>query len=183
MPVWSDMNGFPEGGFPVLANANDMICLGTQYLEPLRLNNYVMDILGNNRLAGALVIAGALTGVTSLTMNGALSGVSTISASGLATLSSDTPILFSGNNAVLRMSGLNSAIGSMLEKIKKGYFRDLFLENRPQVNDDFVALVSDIERAIAQIADGTYTIGIGGTQNGTITITDGVITNIQEAIA
>jgi hypothetical protein len=33
------------------------------------------------------------------------------------------------------------------------------------------------------VADGTYTVGIGGTQNGTITITDGIITAVQEAIA
>lgn len=32
------------------------------------------------------------------------------------------------------------------------------------------------------VADGTYTVGIGGTQNGTITITNGIITAIQQAI-
>lgn len=31
------------------------------------------------------------------------------------------------------------------------------------------------------VADGTYTVGIGGTQNGTITTINGVITVIQEA--
>jgi hypothetical protein len=34
----------------------------------------------------------------------------------------------------------------------------------------------------AAVADGTYTVGIGGTQNGTITIKDGVITAVQQAI-
>lgn len=149
MPVWSDMNGFPEGGFPVLANVNDMVTLGQPYLEPLRINNYMLDILGNNRLQGALVIAGTLTGVTSLTMNGALSGVSTISASGLATLSSDTPLLLSGANAILRMSGLNSSIGRALEKIGAAYFKKLFLDERPIVGENYVALVSDIVSAIA----------------------------------
>jgi len=31
------------------------------------------------------------------------------------------------------------------------------------------------------VANGTYTVGIGGTTNGTITIVGGVITAIQEA--
>jgi hypothetical protein len=33
----------------------------------------------------------------------------------------------------------------------------------------------------APVADGTYTVGIGGTTNGTITIKDGIITAVQEA--
>jgi len=33
----------------------------------------------------------------------------------------------------------------------------------------------------APYADGTYTVGIGVTQNGTITIQSGVITHVQEA--
>lgn len=37
--------------------------------------------------------------------------------------------------------------------------------------------------SISPVADGTYTMGIGGTQNGTITIVNGVITAVQEAIA
>jgi len=32
------------------------------------------------------------------------------------------------------------------------------------------------------VADGTYTVGIGTTQNGTITIVNGLITAIQQAI-
>lgn len=182
MAVWSDMNGFPEGGFPVLANDNDMICLNQLYLNPLKLNQYIIDVLGNNRLAGALVIAGALTGVTSLTMNGALSGVSTISASGLTTLSSDTPILLSGQNATLRMSGLNSSIGSILEKIKNMFVKKIITDERPVVGEDVVALVSDIQSKFApSVPNGTYRLGIGST-DGTITITDGIITSIQEII-
>ncbi|MGV8131624.1 MAG: hypothetical protein ACP5N7_06010, partial [Candidatus Pacearchaeota archaeon] len=124
MAVWSDMNGFPEGGFPVLANDNDMICLNQLYLNPLKLNQYIIDVLGNNRLAGALVIAGALTGVTSLTMNGALSGVTTIGANNTVTLSHNTaPLTLSGQNAALLLSGLNASIGSILTKVPKGYFK------------------------------------------------------------
>lgn len=33
------------------------------------------------------------------------------------------------------------------------------------------------------VADGTYTTGIGGTTNGTITIKDGIITAVQQAVA
>lgn len=181
MAVWSDMNGFPEGGFPVLANANDMITLGQTYLEPLRLNNYMIDVLGNNRLAGALVIAGALTGVTSLTMNGALSGVTTIGANNTATLSHDTaPLTISGVNATVILSGLNSTIGSVLQKVPKGFFKNLVLDNRPIVGEDTVALVSDMIPLKNTIADGTYTVGLGSSTNGTITITNGVITAIQQ---
>lgn len=32
------------------------------------------------------------------------------------------------------------------------------------------------------VADGTYTVGLGGSQDGTITITNGVITAVQEAM-
>jgi len=35
----------------------------------------------------------------------------------------------------------------------------------------------------APVADGTYTMGLGGTTNGTITVKDGIITAIQEAVA
>lgn len=191
MAVWSDMNGFPEGGFPVLANANDMITLGNLYLEPLRANNYIIDVLGNNRLAGALTIAGALTGCAGIAAGGAISGVTTIAANNTVTLSSATaPLTLSGASAVLNMSGenanilmsgLNSSIGTILQKIKKVFIKSLFLDERPKVGEDEVALISDFRRLIAQVADGTYTVGIGTSTNGTITITNGVITAIQQA--
>lgn len=186
MPVWSDMNGFPEGGFPVLANANDMITLNQLYLEPLRINQYQIDVLGNNRLAGALVIAGALSGVTSLSMGGALSGVTTIGASGLATLSSDTPLLLSGANAILRMSGFNSSIGSALEKIGKAYFKNLILDNRPIVGDDYVALVSDIASVIATHTSSHAPSDADNTQNailnGTSINGEGINANTKVAL-
>lgn len=147
MAVWSDMNGFPEGGFPVLANANDMITLGQVYLEPLRFNQYVIDVLGNNRLAGALVIAGALSGVTSLSMGGALSGVTTIGANNTVTLSHATaPLTLSGANANINMTGFNSSIGTILNKVKNIFAKKITLEERPVVGDDIVALVSDFEQ-------------------------------------
>jgi hypothetical protein len=35
----------------------------------------------------------------------------------------------------------------------------------------------------AAVADGTYTLGLGGTTNGTITIKDGIITAVQQCVA
>ena len=147
MAVWSDMNGFPEGGFPVLANANDMITLGNLYLEPLRLNNYVIDVLGNNRLAGALVIAGALTGCAGVAVGGALSGVTTMAANNTVTLSHATaPLTLSGANANINMTGFNSSIGTILDKVKNIFAKKITLDERPVVGDDIVALVSDFEQ-------------------------------------
>lgn len=184
MAVWSDMNGFPEGGFPILANDNDMICLNTLYSNPLKAAQYIIDVSGNNRLAGALIIAGALSGVTSLGMNGALSGVTTIAANNTATLSHDTaPLVLSGQNAALLMTGLNTAIGSILQKIKTGFFKYLVLDNRPVVGQDEVALRGDIEQKFSNsVPDGTYSLGLGAT-TGQITINKGVITAIQEVSA
>ena len=92
MAVYSDINGFPEAGFPVLSDVSDRVCLNTLYWNPLKEAGLILDVVGNNRLAGNLSLAGMLSGVTSITMNGALSGVSTISASGTATLTSSNPL-------------------------------------------------------------------------------------------
>ena len=171
MPVWSDMNGFPEGGFPVLANANDMITLGNLYLEPLRSNNYIIDVTGNNRLAGALTINGALSGCAGIAVGGAITGATTIAANNTVTLSSATaPLTLSGTNAVVNisgenanilMSGFNSSIGNILQKVKKVFIKTLYLDERPIVGEDVVALVSDLrirsyERhvQISAVADG-----------------------------
>ena len=104
MAVWSDMNGFPEGGFPVLANANDMITLGQVYLEPLRSNNYVIDVLGNNRLAGALTIAGALTGCA-----------------GIAADPTAFPIVLPAGYKILATVGTTVASGYMMSAIGGTY--------------------------------------------------------------
>jgi hypothetical protein len=149
MPLYSDANGFPEAGFPVLSNESDKIVLNTLYPVPQRYLNYTMDIVGDNRLSGALVIAGAMSGVTSLSMSGALSGVTTLGASGLVTLSSDTaPLSLTGTNAVLNISGANASIGTVLSRVNKAYFKNLDIQNRPTINngEDDVALMSDLRR-------------------------------------
>jgi len=155
MAVYSDMNGFPESGFPVLANENDMICLNTLNLNPLKANNYQIDVLGNCRFSGAVVMGGALSGVTSLSMGGALSGVTTIGANNTVTLSSATaPLTLSGasavlsmtgENAVFSMTGLSASIGTLLQRIRRAFFTDLEVTNVPTVSGEPVALISDLQ--------------------------------------
>ena len=153
MPLFSDTNGFPESGFPVLTNESDKLVLNTLYTVPQRYLNYTMDVVGDNRLSGALVINGALSGVSSLSMNGALSGVTTIDASGTTTLSSATaPLTLSGatavfsmtgTDAVFSMSGNRASVGTQFQRINKAWLKDLDLINRPTVGEDVVALLGD----------------------------------------
>jgi len=136
---YSDMNGFPESGFPVLADFNDRIVLNALYSAPARIDGYILDLLGNSRLLGALVLSGAMSGVTSISMNGALSGASTIAASGNVTLSAGNLLLTAGN---IKMIG---EISDNLARVKKLWLKDLDLVNRPTIGEDFVALLSDLQ--------------------------------------
>lgn len=148
-------------------------------------------VSGNSRLLGTLTINGALSGCAGIAAGGAITGATTIAANNTVTLSSATaPLTLSGANAVVTMSGenanilmsgLNSSIGTVLQKVKNIFAKKITLDERPIVGEDVVALISDFRRIIAQIADGTYTVGIGTSTNGTITITNGVITAIQQA--
>ena len=149
MAAYSDINGFPESGFPVLSDVSDRVCLNTLYWNPLKEAGFILDIVGNNRLAGNLSLAGMLSGVTSITMNGALSGVSTITANGTATLTSSNPLSLTDVNANIRMPGLNSSIGSILERVNKGYFKNIDVANTLTVNGDDVALIGDIKRYVS----------------------------------
>ena len=75
---------------------------------------------------GTQDVAGALTGVTSITMNGALSGVTTLGVSGAATLGSTLSV--AGNTTLsgtLGVSGLASLAGGLkLTTTKKIWFDD-----------------------------------------------------------
>ena len=169
MPIYSDMNGFPESGFPILSDVSDRLCLNTLYANPVKELNLILDIIGNNRLLGALILGGALSGVTSLTMGGALAGVTSLSASGTATLTSDAPIVLNGQNAVLNMPGLNSALGTILTRINKAWLNNLDVKNRPTVGEDIVALISDL---IPYLKDGYTNLTpmpekVGGAEVGT----------------
>lgn len=169
MAAYSDINGFPEAGFPVLSDVSDRVCLNTLYANPVKELNLILDIIGNNRLLGALILGGALSGVTSLTMGGALAGVTSLSASGTATLTSDAPIVLNGQNAVLNMPGLNSALGTVLTRINKAWLNNLDVKNRPTVGEDIVALISDL---IPYLKDGYTNLipmpeKVGGAEVGT----------------
>jgi len=144
--LFSDMNGLPESGFPVLANEGDRIVLNTLHGIPMRQLAYILDVLGNNRLLGSLLIAGDLTGVANLTASG------TISATGLSL----TGNILTNGNVTLSVGDLfflgtgnistKGNIGDILARVKKIYATDLNLINRPTVgNEDWVALVSDLQ--------------------------------------
>jgi uncharacterized Zn ribbon protein len=47
------------------------------------------------------------------------------------------------------MPGLNSSIGSVLERVYKGYFKNLDVANTLTVNGDDVALIGDIKRYVS----------------------------------
>ena len=77
-------------------------------------------------------------------------------------------------------------------KIYLGADKDEYLEYDPTLDGIQTAgifkasEVRAIHKAVdgtAPVSDGTYTVGIGGTTNGTITIKDGIITAVQEAVA
>jgi hypothetical protein len=138
--IYSDMNGFPESGFPVLADFEDRIILNTLYGVPLKHLGYKIDVVGNSRLLGALVISGGLSGVTTLGIGGALTGATTIGASGIVTLSGGNLVMTTGS--ILMATG---EIGSVLARIKKAWLQDLYIKNRPICGEeDAVALLSDL---------------------------------------
>lgn len=118
MTIRSDMMSFPEMGMPVLSDLSDRVALNTLYKTPLKPAALVLDIIGANRLLGALTISGALSGVTSLSMGGALSGVTTLAMSG--------------------------DLGSIMARASKGWFKNLEVKYTPTVDGELVALLSDI---------------------------------------
>ena len=146
MPIYSDINGFPESGFPVLSNESDYLVLNTLYSVPQKYLGYVMDVSGNNRLLGNLVLGGTLTGVSSLTMAGALSGVTTLAASSTVTLSSTTaPLTISGANAVIDISGIEAvlkltgeraSIGTQFQRVNNGWFKNLDIVKIKEMNEE-----------------------------------------------
>jgi len=123
----SDMFGFPRSGMPILKDEGDRFCLNTLYDRPLKANGYVFDIVGANRLLGLLEIKGSILGVTSLTMNGLLRGVTSLTMSGDLLLS-------------------QGEIGNILERVKKGWFKNLDIQNELLVNGDPVVQIADLHR-------------------------------------
>jgi hypothetical protein len=142
MAVFSDMNGFPEGGFPVLANDNDMISLNNLYWNPLKLSGFIVDVNGAVRLGA--VTCGAIT-AAGVAAGGAISGATTIAANNTVTLSHDTsPLTISGTNAILSITGWNASIGTLLQRVRRAFFTDLEVKNTPTVDGEPVALIRDL---------------------------------------
>jgi len=166
MALYSDTNGFPESGFPILADAEDRIALNTLYYNPLKHLGYKIDVVGNVRFLGTLTIGGALSGVLGLSMSGALSGVTTLGANNTVTLSHDTaPLTISGTNAVVLITGINASLGTNLQRVRRGFFKDLEITNTPTVNGDPVALTADLARKQDRIITKTTTgdgVGVEG---------------------
>ena len=61
-------------------------------------------------------------------------------------------------------------------------FDNLYIQLNSKLAE-IIAVLEAPEPEVAHVADGTYTVGIGGTTNGTITVVNGIITAIQEAVA
>jgi hypothetical protein len=133
MPLYTDINSFPEAGFPVLSDQMDRIVLNALYINPLRAAGFIIDVVGANRLLGALTLGGAVTGVTNITMAGTLATVTNLTMSG-------TLAMGSGDIATL------GSIGTIVARVKKAWLKDLEVTNTPTVQGEPVALSSDIWR-------------------------------------
>jgi hypothetical protein len=144
------MNGFPESGFPVLANDGDMVCLNTLYWNPLKQDGFLLDVNGKVRF-GAVTAVGVAAG-------GAISGATTIAANNTVTLSSATaPLTLSGASAVLSitgqdatliMTGMNASIGTNLSRVKKAFFNYLDVTEVPTVRGEPMVLLMDLARYV-----------------------------------
>ena len=162
MALYTDTNGFPEGGFPVLSDVQDNLILNTLYQVPQKYLNYRMDVVGDNRLLGNLVIGGTLTGVSSLTMAGALSGVTTLGASSTVTLNSDTaPLTLSGTNAVLSITGSNASIGTILQPVNTAWFKNLNINNTPLVNGDPLVTTANLQAVAVPYSNAHSDVNLG----------------------
>jgi hypothetical protein len=129
MVIYSDMGSFPESGMPVLRNNCGDICINTLYSKPLKQSGFIIDVVGANRLFGALTLSGALTGVTNITMAGTLATVTNLTMSGTLAM---------GSGSLLTLGD----IGSLLSRINKGWFKNLEITNIPTINgDSLLALV------------------------------------------
>lgn len=60
------MQSFPRSGMPTLKDDGDRFCLNTLYDRPLKTAGFVIDVIGANRLLGALTLGGDITGASSI---------------------------------------------------------------------------------------------------------------------
>jgi hypothetical protein len=89
-----------------------------------------------------------------------------------------------GQDATISYDGTNMIINPKL--VGTGYLSVTGNINA-NANDIYTTgAVKGVHKAAdgtAAVADGTYTMGLGGTTNGTITIKDGIITAVQQCVA
>lgn len=134
-----DINGFVEGGLPILGNINNQIVINTFYKNPLKQDNFIIDILGNSRLNGALTIAGALTGATT----GAFSAGITATTGGFSGAITGASLALGTGNILTA-----NEIGGILTRINKGWYNNLDMKNFPYIDgrsmEEIFALKSDI---------------------------------------
>jgi len=128
----SDINGFPRSGLPVLNDDVSNICLNTLYGRPLKIAGFIIDVVGSNRLLGALTIGGALTGATTGTFS---AGISATTGTFSSTITGTT---ITGTGLVLGTGSisLTGSIGTTLFRPLKGWFKDLDITNMPTVNGE-----------------------------------------------
>ena len=131
MAIRSDINSFPLSGMPVLADVEDNICLGTLYKSPLRPSGFTIDSVGPSRLAGALTIAGALTGAAAGTFSG------TVTAGALA--------LGTGNITT------TGDISTIITRAGKGWFTNLDIKNAPSINGTLMPTAEDLATKVGYI--------------------------------
>jgi hypothetical protein len=171
---------------------------GTASATPLSRVQYTNDVTTNQQIAEFGVLANNNIGGTPQLRYMYMNPFATSSAWEGATLKVDfenrVGIGIAGTTRpteTLEVDG-NLFLNGDNDKIYLGADKDEYLEYDPtfdgiQTAGKFKASeVRAIHKAVdgtASVADGTYTMGLGGTTNGTITIKDGVITAVQECVA
>ena len=93
---------------------------------------------------------------------------------GLGGYSSDTRILAGGNEGIRLKTNGDVGIGITSPSEK--------LEVDGVIKATEIKAVHKASDGTSAVADGTYTMGIGATTNGTITIKDGIIISVTEAV-
>lgn len=178
MAIWSDINSFPETGFPVLTDETESACVNTLNLKPLRASGFLWDINGKVR-TGAFTSTGVVT-AAGVAAGGAISGATSIAASGTVTLSSASApltlsgasavlsisgltgkIILSGQNAEIQMTGIAGRIGTPQYRIPYGYFKNLEITENPTVGGVPLASIGDLVSRYLPYTGANANVNIG----------------------
>lgn len=172
--------------------------IGTSSAVPLSRVQYTNDVTTNQQIAEFGILADNNIGGTPVLRYMYMNPFATSSAWDGATLKVDfenrVGIGLAGTTRPtekLEIDG-NLFLNGDNDKIYLGADKDEYLEYDPTLDGiqtagkfkaSEVRAIHKASDGTAPVADGTYTVGIGGTTNGTITIKDGIITAVQEAVA